>query len=81
MISAFDNYYICLDTTYFILFARYYISVVNLEDDESTGQQSNKTTTIFTPKSTGNLYQLGIPVFFVQFCLSNRPFKLRYFHM
>ena len=64
MISAFDNYYICLDTTYFILFARCYISVVNLEDDESTGQQSNKTTMIFTPKSTGNLYQLGIPACF-----------------
>ena len=64
MIPAFDDYYICLDTTYFILFAQCCISVVNLEDDESTGQQSKKTTTIFTPKSTGNLYQLGMPVFF-----------------
>ena len=54
MIPAFDGYYIFLDTTYFILFARCCISVVNLEDDESTGQQSKKTTTIFTPKSTGN---------------------------
>ena len=55
MILAYDDYHICLDMTYLLLFVQY-ISVVNLEDDESIGQQSKKTTTIFTPKSTGNLY-------------------------
>ena len=39
---------------------------MNLEDDESIGQQSKKTTTIFTPKSTGN--NINSEYLYVFFC-------------